>query len=124
MATAESVLRRAYGCAALKWWGDPAFVTLIRERNKNDRGRGNRGRRGNGGRGGSNRGGGQATGSQPRAERATRRAIAKDQATNTADSQEADCADVVFALWTHSARKGQHQAEVMKADRTRDKVRT
>jgi len=33
-------------------------------------------------------------------------------------------ADMVFALWMHSARKGQRQAEVMKADRTRDKVQT
>ena len=46
------------------------------------------------------------------------------QASNTADSQTPDFADMILALWMHNARKGQRQARAMKAEKTREKVRT
>jgi len=97
----------SYACAALKTWGNPAFVALLRDRY---RGRG----RGAGAGGGGN-------GIDPRAERlARRRARAKEQAS-IVDSQD-DYADVVLALWTQNARLRRGQAEKKKADRTRDEV--
>lgn len=44
------------------------------------------------------------------------------QGSNTADSQAPDVADMILALWMQNARKGQCQANAMKADRTRKKV--
>ena len=125
----------AYGCAALNQWADAAFLDVIRGRSgghgtRGRGGRGNRGgRRGNRDRGGDGdrREGGKEDGQAKmtnRAERAARRAKARDEATNAAKFQVANCADVVFALWTHSARMGRHQAEAANADRTQDKVQT
>jgi len=115
----------AYGCATLAWWGDPAFKDLISINNNNgsrNRGRGNtRGRGGNRGRGrGGGRGKGQAKannqGNRDRVERAAKREKAKNQATNTADTWTADCAELVFALWTSNARKTQRQPEAEAKD--------
>ncbi len=96
----------SYACAALKTWGDPAFIALLRDRYRG-RGRG--------------RGAGRVgNGIDPRAERLTRQAREKEQAS-IADSQD-DYADVVLALWTQNARMRRGQAETKKADRTRDEV--
>jgi len=113
----DMVFDVSYGCAALKHWGDPTFIAIIRNHiaNLNSRGRG-RGR--GGGRGiGIGRG---SNGNESCAERAARRARAIDQA-NIADSWD-DYADVVLALWMQNATKRQQQAEAKKVDRTRDEV--
>jgi hypothetical protein len=99
----DLVFDLSYACAALKTWGNPAFVALLRERAGAGKGRG----------GGDN-------GIDPRAELLARRARAKEQAS-IADSQD-DYADVVLALWTQNARMRRGQAEMKKADRTRDEV--
>jgi len=98
----------SYACAALKTWGNPAFVALLRDRYR-VRGRGaSRG-------GGRGRGGG-GNGS---AERLASRERAKEQAS-IADSQD-DYADAVLALWTQNTRMRWGQAE-KKVDRTREEV--
>jgi len=122
----------SYGCAALKRWGDPAFIALIRGHITNtNRGRGRGGGRGGGrpsgsGKGGgrSGRGGGGGGGVdkvETRAQRAVRLKQANAQAMDTADPQD-DYADIVFALWTQNAKKRQHGADMKKADQTRDEV--
>ena len=111
----------SYGCAALKQWGDPTFITTIRDNINRGRG-GGRGRgRGKGrGRGrGRGRGAGRG-GSGSGSGGVTTRAMAKDQA-RTMDTQN-DYADVVLALWTQNATKHQRQTEAKKADKTRDEV--
>jgi len=126
----DLVFDLAYGCAVLKQWGDPTFITTMRDRINRGRGRGG-GRGGRGGsRGGGSRGGGRGRGgggakgrggdphrtALTRAERAAKREQAR-----TVPPQD-DYADVVFALWTHNATKRQRQAEAKEADRTRDEV--
>ena len=97
----------SYGCAALKQWGDPTFVTAMRGIINRGRGRGT--------------GGGEDPhGTAARSERAARRAKAKDTAM-TVDTQD-DYADVVLALWTRNAKTHQRQAQAKKADRTRHEV--
>ena len=103
----------SYGCAVLKQWGDPTFITTIRDRINRGRGRGGRGRGGGGGKG---RGGDPHGIAPTRAERAAKREKAR-----TVPPQD-DYADVVLALWTHNATKRQRQAEAKEADRTRDEV--
>ena len=121
----------AYGCAALKAWGVPAFINYARAQTRNiyyyheDYNNNGNGPNGNGGqdRGGPSRGGdrhGKPDDSQSekhrqqvqdREEQAARR-------RNRSAGQEPDIADIVLALWTQRARKGQHQVRAIEADRT------
>ena len=123
----------AYGSAALKTWGVPLFVNFARGRSRdtyypNDGNDEN----GDGGGGGGEpdndaSGVGQSKKRRDHAARAARRAEKRrvgGQASNTADSQTPDFADMILALWMHNARKGQRQARAMKAEKTREKVRT
>ena len=124
----------AYGCAVLKTWGLPPFLDFARERTKdiyydngdnddeNDDGGGGGG--GDGGNGGDGKLRSKHT--QQKLDRiapaARREKMRGDQqASNTADSQAPDFADMLMALWT---RKGQRQAHAMKADRTCEKVQS
>jgi len=114
----------SYGCAALKQWGDPTFTALIRDRITNiNRGRGGGAGRSGGASGGGGRGAGGSGGDPNRttahAECAAKQARVKEEMT--ADTQDG-YADVVLALWTQNATKRQRQAEVKKANRTRDEV--
>ena len=99
----------SYGCAVLKQWGDPTFITAIRDRINRDRG---------GGRGG--RGRGRGPNRTARAERAAKRRREKEQARTVAPQD--DYAGVVLGLWTHNAPRRQRQSEAKEADRTRDEV--
>ena len=102
----------AYGCAALNTWGVPQFVNLARQRTRHiyyD----------------------DASGvdQKYRQQKLDRDAGAagrekKKQEAQAADSQTPDLADMILALWMHNARKGQRQARAMKAEKTREKVRT
>ncbi|KIL55822.1 hypothetical protein M378DRAFT_90221, partial [Amanita muscaria Koide BX008] len=115
----------AYGCAALNTWGVPQFVNLARQRTRdiyyhNDSGDGEPD---------VDVSGVDQKCYQQRLDsdaRAARREQKKKQASNTkaADSQTPDFADIILGLWMHNARQGQRQARVMKAEKTREKVRT
>jgi hypothetical protein len=48
----------------------------------------------------------------------------RKQEAQAVDSQTPDFADIILGLWMHNARKGQHQACAMKAEKTQEKVRT
>lgn len=123
----------AYGCAALKTWGMPEFMTFARiqtkniyynnnENNINDESDDGSAHNGHGGRR-DRRGKPDNSQSEKRRQQAQdREERAGQEAGNTADPQEPDIADIVCALWMQSARKGQHQAHAMKEDRTREKV--
>ena len=79
---------------------------------------------GDGGDGEPDDGVGQSNKRFQRNARAARREEKNRQASNTADSQTPDYADMILALWMHNARKGQRQARAMKAEKTQEKVRT
>lgn len=143
----------SYGCAALHTWGVPQFVELARQRTKHiyyedndddgendDGGEGDDGSDdgGDGGDGGhSDDGGDGEPDVQPMSERASRGAAREKRKSEPAwrptprkkrkremDSQTPDFADIILALWTHNARKGQRQAREAKAEETQEKVRT
>lgn len=143
----------SYGCAALHTWGVPQFVELARQRTKyiyyedndddgenDDGGEGDDGSDdgGDGGDGGhSDDGGDGEPDVQLMSERASRgaarekrksepawRATPRKKRKREMDSQTPDFADIILALWTHNARKGQRQAREAKAEETQEKVRT
>jgi len=112
----------AYGCAALKTWGVPTFMTFARKNTKVIYyGRGDRDVSG------SYQGEPAAHQAHDREARAVKRTKARAvhwEEGNPADSQNPDFADMVLALWMRNTRKDQHQALEMKVDRTREKVQT
>ena len=117
----------AYGRAALKTWGVPLFVNLARGRTRdifypND-GDNDDGENGDGGGRSKKRSQQMLDRDAPVSRRAERR---RDgwQASNNTDSQTPDFADMILALWMHNARQGQRQARAIKAEKTREKVRT
>ena len=101
-----------YGSAALKTWGVPGFVNFARGRTKdiyypdyghNDDENGDR---------------------DARAARREEKRRVGWQASSAVDSQTPDYTDMILGLWMHNARKGRRQARAMKAEKTREKVRT
>ncbi|KAF8340795.1 hypothetical protein F5887DRAFT_888503 [Amanita rubescens] len=98
----------AYGCAALNTWGVPQFVNLARQRTGHIYYDDDQERR------------------QQQLDRHVRaaRREGKKQEAQAADSQTPDIADIILGLWKYNARKGQRQARTMKAEKTREKVRT
>lgn len=115
----------AYGCAALKTWGVPAFLNFSRTQTRNIYyNNNNRNENGDGrGRSGDSKSEKRRQQKQDCQERAIRweNRCADQEAGNTA-AQEPDVADIILTLWMQNARKGQHQAHAMKADRNREKV--
>ena len=128
----------AYGSAALKTWGVPLFLNFARGHTRdmyynhgdNDNENGDGGDGGGGEPDDDVSGVGQSKTCRQmlgRAARAARRAEKmRDgwQASTTADSETPDFADMILALWMHNARKGQRQAREIKAEKTREKIRT
>ena len=123
----------AYGCAALRTWGEPTFIEDARTHTKHlyyDNGDNNGNKNGDSrgaGPSGDGQGGRHSRQKIDRDARAARRAAerAKDsghQAGSTADSEAPDIADIVLSFWMHNAGKVQHQVRAMKADRTQEKV--
>ncbi len=123
----------AYGCAALNTWGVPQFMNLARQRtrhiyyddddNDDDDENGDGGSDGGDGEPDVDVSGVDQQRRKPKLDRAARREKKKQEA-QAADSQTPDFADMILALWMHNARKGQRQARAMKAEKTREKVRT
>ena len=123
----------AYGCAALNTWGVPQFMNLARQRtrhiyyddddNDDDDENGDGGSDGGDGEPDVDVSGVDQQRRKPKLDRAARREKKKQEA-QAVDSQTPDFADMILALWMHNARKGQRQARAMKAEKTREKVRT
>jgi len=121
----------AYGCAALTTWGVPEFkefACIHTQRIYYNDGDNNGNKNGDSGDGGPSDNGQGGRRSQQIIDcdaQTAKQAQVKDsgqQASSTADSEAPNIADMVLGLWMHNARKVQHQAHAMKADRTREKV--
>ena len=126
----------AYGCAALNTWGVPQFVNLTRQRTRHiyydddDNDDDDKNSDG-GGDGGDEEPDIDVSGvdQKRRQQKLDRDEWAagrekKKQEVQAADSQTPDFADMILVLWMHNAKKGQRQARAMKAEKTREKVRT
>ncbi|KAF8960923.1 hypothetical protein BDZ97DRAFT_1940255 [Flammula alnicola] len=98
----------AYGCVALKTWGVTEFVQFAQEHTKEIY---------------YNYDDNECDRDAPAARQGKVRHVGRFS-SDTEDSQEGNIADVVMGLWVLNARKGARQAEAMKAESTREKVRT
>ncbi len=124
-----------YGSAALKTWGVPLFVDFARGRTKNiyyPENDDNDDENGEGGGGGepdynvSGVGQSKKRSQQmlDRDARAARREEKRRVGWQASSTETPDFADMILGLWMHNARKGRRQARAMKAEKTREKVRT
>jgi hypothetical protein len=129
----------AYGNAALKTWGVPLFVNLIRGRtrdiyynegddNDDENGDDVDDENGDGGDSGDESDNSVRRRLQQRRDHDARAARREEkrrvgwQASKAADSQAPDFFDIILALRMHNARKGQCQARAKKAEKTRENV--
>jgi hypothetical protein len=106
----------AYGCTVLNTWGVGEFMEFARRRVE--------GRYYGEGGGGDNQNSAKRN-SKSHSKRKARRWVQMVgyHAFNRPDSPDADVADIILGLWTHSARKAQRQARAKKVERTKEKVR-
>jgi hypothetical protein len=125
----------AYGCAVLKTWGVPAFIEFTQRQtrsiyynhgdnnNKNDGDGGSHcGCGSHHGHWGDGQSSQQVQDCDAYAARGQSRSTGQET-SNIPKYQDPDFADMVLGLWMQNARKVQHQAHAMKADRTQGKVK-
>ncbi|KAF5381750.1 hypothetical protein D9615_005440 [Tricholomella constricta] len=123
----------AYGCVALKKWGDSRFVDFARGRTRDvyyenvvinggnaDHKKGERGGSRDDCGGGGGGGGGDGDDEKP-GKKGGRHG---QHASDAADPPAPDCFDMILAIHTLNARKGLRQAHAIKAEKTREKVRS